>query len=67
MGRPYITNENAMWFIFGTHHSGYVDVSCADGDIVTNISKEVAEQIIKAHNEYVNRVEKYILGRKENA
>lgn len=44
------------WFEFGTHPSGNVDIADSDGDIIVDIPKEIAEELITLRWEFIDRV-----------
>lgn len=61
--RPkYLTEETTIlnyWIIFGKRENGNVDISDADQDIFVDVPRDIADEIIKARNEFCSVVEKY--------
>lgn len=49
-----------VWFVFGTHDSGEVDVACVDGDVFSKISKEKARLLIIERQRHIEEVERII-------
>lgn len=42
--------EKHLWFEFGRHPDGCVDIANADGDVLCGLPHDLAERIIEAHN-----------------
>lgn len=56
MSWPKLTDD-CLWFEWGVHPvSGHVDIGDRDGDVATGVPPALAEQIIKAHNDVINRI-----------
>ena len=53
--------EFKIWFIFGRHLDGRVDVSDLEGDIVTNITQKEAERIINERTKLINAYENNLM------
>ena len=51
MRHKYIDENFPTWFIFGEYKDGRVDVNDGDRDIVTKISREEAEKLIKIRDD----------------
>ena len=49
--------EHRLWFIFGEHPDGRVDIADSEGDVLTHVKKSEAERAIKLHNAAVNDLE----------
>ena len=47
MRHKYIDEAFPTWFIFGEHKDGKVDLSDGDDDVVTRITREDAEKLMK--------------------
>lgn len=41
------------WFVFGVHPNGNVDVSCADGDVFTDMPPAMAEKVIALRDTFL--------------
>lgn len=43
------------WFIFGEHPDGTVDVSSGSGDVLTDVPRQMAEEIIRLREDTLKR------------
>lgn len=44
----------SLWYIFGEWpETGRVDISWPDDDVLTDVPRELADDLIKAHNEWL--------------
>ena len=63
MREKYVEDEFPRWFVFGVHpETGYVDVSDRDTDVVTHVSPEEAEKLIKERDRVIDTI--YLLVKK---
>ena len=54
MREKYIDEKvGGIWFIFGEHKDGKVDLANSDGDIFTHLTKEQADKIIEARVKFL--------------
>ena len=51
------TRELAMWFVFGTHPDGTVDVVDPFGDVLVKVPPEMAARLIKARDAFCQAIE----------
>lgn len=52
MMEKYVDERIGLWFIFGTHKDESVDISDGRDDVFEGIPRKEAEEAIKAHNEF---------------
>ncbi len=48
-----------MWFKFGKYENGCVDISDINGDIFSHVPEDVADEIIKARNDFIEVLAKH--------
>lgn len=58
MRDKYIEERYKRWFIFG-EKDGLVDISDSEGDILTLVPRELANQIIAERDKYVDKMVAY--------
>lgn len=55
--QKYIDEETdlfSIWYIFGEHPDGWVDIANPAGDVFTKVPKDVAERIVAARQKFVD-------------
>lgn len=52
MNEKYIDERVGVWFEFGVHSDGRVDVSDGEGDILCSLRKDVAQKIIREQQKF---------------
>jgi hypothetical protein len=65
MKEKYIEERIPRWLIFGIHPNGNVDVSDGEGDVLQNISRELADEVVAARNRFVDERVAYWMERPE--
>ena len=45
-----------IWFIFGEHIDGKVDIADANGDVLTHLTKETAKRLIEIRDEFLRSI-----------
>jgi hypothetical protein len=62
----YIEEHIPRWFIFGEHPTtGHVDISDGDGDVLVDIPRQLAEEVIAARSRFVDERVAYWLAHLE--
>lgn len=56
MREKYIDEKVGVWFIFGEHPDGGVDITDGDKDIFTGIDYETAEKLCDLQDEFRNKL-----------
>lgn len=56
MRQKYVDEAVGTYIIFGTHPDGTVGVYNAHKDVFTGLPKDVAEAVVKAHAEFVEKL-----------
>lgn len=52
----YVDEAVGIWFIFGEHQNGTVDVSDGTQDVARNVSRETAEKLCQIQKEFRHRI-----------
>jgi hypothetical protein len=56
----YNNTLSAHWFVFGTHSDGTVDVAEDASDVVVNVPKEIAEELIACRQVFLDKIEEIL-------
>lgn len=57
--------HHPIWFIFGVHDDGRVDIARADNDVLVRVPREQAEKIVELHNQLVTLIEDVVREHKD--
>jgi hypothetical protein len=56
MREKYIDESVGVWFVFGVHKNGNVDISDGSSDIFSNINPELAEKLCGAQSDFRDKL-----------
>lgn len=54
------TERFPIWYEFGQHPDGTVDIADTDGDVMIKVPRADAEKLIEARNHFCNLAERFL-------